>query len=169
MMEPRLTPVPPAGSVLATVPAGISELVTPASAKPNPADSRVDFASAIVFPRRSGTGTGTALMTLLDAAANSSPPYFALAADMTAGHIRWRAVAADPLSNDSSRWSAFLSSASSLTVTTPTTVATLVLAPLIQVSLLSSVVPVLPIMGTCGDVRLFEEEPVGPVITRCMA
>ena len=39
---------------------------------------------------------------------------------------------------------------SPFTLTTPTTVATLVDAPLIQVSEAPSVVPVLPIIGTCG-------------------
>ena len=58
---------------------------------------------------------------------------------------------------------------SPVTLTTPITVATLVLAPLIQVSLLPSVVPVLPIIGTFGEVAEFDARPEPSVITFCMA
>ena len=34
---------------------------------------------------------------------NSPPPYFAEAADMTMGHMRWRAVAASPDTNEMPR------------------------------------------------------------------
>ena len=34
----------------------------------------------------------------MDTPGNGSPPYFAFATDITAGHIRCRAVAAGPLS-----------------------------------------------------------------------
>ncbi len=56
-----------------------------------------------------------------------------------------------------------------MTLTTATTVATLVLAPLIQVSLAASVVPVLPISGTRGVVLCQDSCAVPFVITRAMA
>ena len=103
-------------------------------------------------------------MYLGASSSKASPPYLALTTDITTGHIRCRAVAIWSPPKNCRRWLS-----APVTLTTATTVATLVLAPLIQVSLAPSVVPVLPIIGTKGSVLALDCRPVPLVITRCIA
>ena len=51
-----------------------------------------------------GPGLGTDTTGPGPATVNASPPYFALATDMTMGHMRCRAVAACPLAKERPRW-----------------------------------------------------------------